>query len=172
MNISDWFGIVIAFILGAGIGASAISLFYKKTDGVVNPDIKSHLATLENAFQKQIDELKSKLLPDETPEVIKNIEDKLWETLRTKIIDEFGSLKVNAETHLQQIETAIAKYEQLGKEELIKLHLLDEPAQGDLDVKEPLSPEPETKPVLELEKVAETLNPSSDQPKPEEPKTV
>lgn len=118
--------LLLVLLVGMGIGAAITIVFQKRKDGGTigtNPELQAYIASAEAKLQAQVDEIKTKLLPADTQEKIKGIGEGLLSTIKDKLLADLSGLKLNGESHLQQIEELVKRIEGLTEEELVKLHL-------------------------------------------------
>jgi hypothetical protein len=126
--------LLLALIAGVGIGSAITILIQKRRDaGTVgtNPELHAYITSAEAKLQAQVDELKTKLLPADTQEKLKGIGDGLLSTIKDKLLDDLSGLRLNGESHLQQIEDIVKRIEGLTEAELVKLHLEKETPPAD-----------------------------------------
>ncbi|QZA70507.1 hypothetical protein AH04_20 [Erwinia phage AH04] len=118
--------LLVMLVVGVAVGIAGAILFRKhNTTGSVatDPKLQAYVDGIQSQLQAQVNELKTKLLPADVQEKLKDVGDGLWETFKAKVLVELSTLKVNGESHLQQIEALVQHFETLTKEELVKLHL-------------------------------------------------
>ena len=126
--------LLLVLVIGMGIGSAITIVIYKRKDsGTIgtNPELHAYITSAEAKLQAQVDELKTKLLPADTQEKLKDIGDGLLSTIKDKVLGDLSGLKLNGESHLQQIDALFKRIENLTEEELVKLHLEKETANAD-----------------------------------------
>lgn len=134
--------LLIALVVGVLIGIAGYFFFDKKKEGTVatDPKLQAYMDSVQSQLQSQVDELKTKLLPADTQEKLKDVGDGLWETFKAKVLADLAELKDHGLAHIASIDSVAQRVENFTKEELVKLHLEKETPefQQPLEINEPV----------------------------------
>lgn len=121
----------VVLAVGILIGIAGFYFLNKKESGTVatDPKLQAYMDNVHSKLQAQVDELKTKLLPTDTQEKLKDVGDGLWETFKAKILAELAELRNYGLDHVANIDAMTQRVETFTKEELVKLHLEKEEVQ-------------------------------------------
>jgi hypothetical protein len=125
--------LLLAVLVGIGIGAALTIVFYKRKDaGLIgtHSEVQKYMSDVEARLEARVKELSTKLLPTEVQNEVQVIGEDLWEAFKAKVLADLSNLKGS---HIQQIEEMIQRFETLGKEELVKLHLEKEEVKPEVE---------------------------------------
>lgn len=123
--------LLVVLVVGVLIGVALYHFFSKKKEGNIgtDPKLQAYVDSVQSQLQAQVNELKTKLLPADVQEKLKDVGDGLWETFKAKVLADLTELKEHGLTHVANIDAVVQQVENFTKEELVKLHLEKEEAQ-------------------------------------------
>lgn len=123
--------LLVVLVVGVLIGVALYHFFSKKKEGNIgtDPKLQAYVDSVQSQLQAQVNELKTKLLPADVQEKLKDVGDGLWEAFKAKVLADLAELKEHGLTHVANIDAVVQQVENFTKEELVKLHLEKEEAQ-------------------------------------------
>lgn len=135
--------LLVVLVVGVLLGVAGYHLFSKKNSGTVatDPKLQAYVEEIQNKLQSQVNELRTKLLPSDVQDTLKDVGDGLWETFKAKVLAELGELKDHGLAHIASIDSVVQRVENFTKEELVKLHLEKEEAQSPVLTVSPADPQ-------------------------------
>lgn len=135
--------LLVALVVGVLLGVAGYFFFDKKKGGTVatDPKLQAYVDSVQSQLQAQVNELKTKLLPTDTQEKLKDVGDGLWETFKAKVLADLAELKDHGLAHIASIDSVVQRVENFTKEELVKLHLEKEEAQTPVLTVSPADPQ-------------------------------
>lgn len=168
MNISDWFGIMIALVLGIAIGSAGVIFLFKNRAGVqaVEDKVQSAIAQLTKEFQVELSKIKLPVGILHTP--ISTVEDELWDFAKKELGAHFTKLLESSKAHTGAIEEVIQYLESLTKDELTKLHLSKKVSEIENQAMVEIKPEPQPAAPVAIE-VSPNTETAASSVQPEEP---
>ena len=117
--------LLVVLVVGVLLGVAGYFFFDKKKGGTVATDTKlqAYVDCVQRPLQAQVNELKTKLLPTDVQDKLKDVGDGLWETFKAKVLADLAELKDHGLAHIASIDSVAQRVENFTKEELVKLHL-------------------------------------------------